>query len=125
MKMIYHLTTEKEFFAQLESEEYVSAGFPAEGFMHFSQEHQILGVADRFYREAASPILLVVEIEKLTAPVKYEPPIHPHADKRLNFESEVEHSDLFPHLYGKLNKTAIVDILPMRRDANGNYIRVW
>jgi len=125
MTTIYHLTTEKEFFAQLESEEYVSAGFEAEGFMHFSQEHQILGVANRFYREAESPILLVVEVEKLTAPVKYEPPIHPRKSDEALTQSEDEPSDLFPHLYGKLNKTAIINILPMRRDESGEYIRVF
>lgn len=125
MTTIYHLTTEKEFFAQLAAEEYVSAGYPTEGFMHFSQEHQILAVANRFYREAESPILLVVEVEKLTAPIKYEPPIQPRVNGSLRHQSEDEPSDLFPHLYGKLNKTAIVNILPMRRDESGDYIRVW
>lgn len=122
MTIIYHLTTEREFFQQIESEDYAPSGFETEGFIHFSQEHQILGVANKYYHNAESPILLEVAVEKLKAPLKYEAPIHPGGAPSTE---EGARADLFPHLYGKINKTAIVNIIPMRRDSDGNYTRVW
>lgn len=123
MNVIYHLTTERDFFEQIKEEEFTSPSLAAEGFIHFSQEHQILGVANNFYKNAESPILLVVDVDKLTAELKFEPPVHPGGIQPK--AGTISEADLFPHLYGKLNKTAITNIIPMRRDDEGNYIRVW
>jgi len=123
MSLIYHLTTEKNFLSQIASEEYTPPNFEVEGFIHFSQAHQVSDVVEKYYKDEQGLLLLVVETSFLTSPLKYEPPINPG---RPPSEKATEYDgDLFPHLYGKLNKTSIVDILPMRRDENGNFIKIW
>lgn len=123
MKLIYHLTTDEEFFSQIESEYYSAPTLTSEGFIHFSQAHQVKSVAERFYMGVKGLILLVVDQDKLTATLKYEPPFHPVGEVVKEVEAGLE--DLFPHLYGKLNKTSIVNILTMRQDENGKYIQTW
>ncbi|MGW7516259.1 DUF952 domain-containing protein [Streptomyces sp. NPDC054796] len=71
-----------------------------EGFIHCSLRHQLRSVAEMLYGADTDPadlVVLVIDSDRLTAPVRFEPPA-PGADEE------------FPHLYGPLPVDAVVDV---------------
>lgn len=78
------------------------------GFVHCSLAHQIRGVAERFYADADDLVLLVVDADRVGAPVVFEAPT-PGAEE-------------FPHVYGPIPVEAVVDVRPVRRDATGRFV---
>lgn len=69
------------------------------GFIHCSTAAQLAGTMRRFYGDLAEVIVLTIDPTLVDAPLVYEPPT-PGAD------------DLFPHLYGPLPLTAVIDASP-------------
>jgi uncharacterized protein (DUF952 family) len=92
--MIYHITTEKEWAAHKDQPEYAPAAFEKEGFIHTSRLNQLEGVFQRYYAERDDLLLLRIDEQKLSGRLIYEPSTN---------------RELFPHIYGKLNKDAIVE----------------
>jgi uncharacterized protein (DUF952 family) len=77
-----------------------------EGFIHLSATpDQVAWVANRFYRNVVDLVALVVDEHLLTATVQYAS----------------TPDGIFPHLYGPLDREAIVAIAPLRRDAQDNW----
>ncbi len=71
------------------------------GFVHLATAEQWPGVLRRFYAgHRGGLVLLTVDPERLTAPVRWEAP---HAGS----------AELFPHLYGPLDTGAVVDVAPL------------
>lgn len=74
-----------------------------EGFIHASRGDQWQGVRDRFYAGVEEPlVLLVIDSGLLTSPVLDEVPDGA--------------TETFPHIYGPLNVTAVVQTIPLARD---------
>ncbi len=72
-----------------------------EGFVHCSLRHQVASVARSLYGSHDAPadlVLLVIDPERLTAPVRYE--------------AVVPGGEQFPHVYGPIPVTAVVDVEP-------------
>ncbi|MEZ0110899.1 uncharacterized protein (DUF952 family) [Catenulispora sp. EB89] len=44
-----------------------------QGFIHASTAAQVAGVANAFYADAEDLLVLVIDPEKLTAPLRYDP----------------------------------------------------
>ena len=86
---------------------YAPESLAQEGFIHFSTVEQILDTANRFYRSDPNLLVLVVDPEKLTAEVRYE-----------NLEGG---GTLFPHLYGPLNRQAVLKIVRLLPDSDGYF----
>ena len=80
---------------------YEPGSLAAEGFIHFSTPRQVLRVAEERFRGVDDLLLLLVDDDRLHAPVKYE--------------------DGFPHLYGPLNLDAVVDALPFEPGPDGTF----
>jgi uncharacterized protein (DUF952 family) len=116
MTTIYHITTRDAALAARESGEYRAESLSGEGFIHFSGPHQLLGVAHKFYAGRHGLVLLVVDVSRLKAELKYESPLHPGAST-----SAAETDELFPHLYGPLNFDAVVAVHDFEPDANGRF----
>jgi glutathione S-transferase len=76
------------------------------GFIHCSHPHQIDGVAQRFYGDCETLLLLQVDPARVGSPVIEEPP----ADGI---------DELFPHIYGPLPIDAVTRIGVWRRSADG------
>lgn len=112
--MIYHILTVADWQAAYRVGRYAPPSLAREGFIHFSQAHQVLAVAEAFYRDAGDLVLLGVDPARLNAPLKYEPPAHPQPP-----QADVPAADLFPHLYGALNLDAIVMVWPLLRGDGG------
>ena len=117
-EIILHLTSAADFDREPGSP-YVPPAFEKDGFIHCTREPEVmLQVANQFYREAPGDmIVLVIDPARVQAEVKYEPPAHPQPD-------EDKSGPLFPHIYGPLNRDAIVGLRRAWRAADGTYLAV-
>jgi uncharacterized protein (TIGR00299 family) protein len=84
---------------------YTPESLGSEGFVHCSTTTSILGVAAYNHADADDPVLLVVDPAALDAEVRYE---------------EMP-SGVFPHVYGPVEREAVVDVLPFPRE-EGRYV---
>ena len=79
-----------------------------EGFVHAGYAEQISGVLQRFYADVAEPMcLLVIDPDKLGAPVIAE-----------NLAGGEE---LFPHIYGAVPVSAVVEVTALVRDGQSGW----
>jgi glutathione S-transferase len=76
-----------------------------EGFIHCSRVHQVEATANRFYGDVAEVVLLTIDEAALDAPV---------VDEDL-----YDAGDSFPHVYGPIPVTAVVDAQPWTPAADG------
>lgn len=109
---IYHIAFRTDWSDAVEAGEYrvSSRGrtLEQEGFLHASTAAQVSGVANRFYADAEDLLVLLIDPERLTAPLRYDPV--PGADEP------------FPHIYGPLNLDAVVGTAELSRDEDGRYV---
>jgi uncharacterized protein (DUF952 family) len=94
--MIYHVIPKTQWEQALQQGYYEAPSLTAEGFIHFSKAEQVPGVLQRYYQGKKDLLLLHVDENKLTAPLKYEmaPSIN----------------EVFPHLFGRLNLDAVTAV---------------
>ena len=101
--MIVHITTRTAWEQAQAAGSYAPASLAREGFIHFSDPGQVVGVAEAAYSRTPDLVLLCVNTERLAGPLRYAA-----AD-----------GDRFPHLYGELNLDAVVDVVPFARGEHG------
>jgi uncharacterized protein (DUF952 family) len=94
--MIYHITTPEQWAIWENYTIYEPMQFGAEGFIHLCTEAQMDGVLSRYYSGISPLWILHVDESALTEPLRWE----------LSTGGE-----LFPHLYGSLNKSAVVEVV--------------
>jgi hypothetical protein len=118
---ILHLVSAAYLHSRPDSEPYLSGTFAADGFIHCTGDPAaLLEVANRFYRHVPGEMLvLVIAVDRLTAEVKWEAPVHPDGTS-----SPSEPGHLFPHIYGPVNREAIVEVRAARRSADGSFLSV-
>lgn len=75
-----------------------------DGYIHFSTAAQAQETARRYFRDRADLMLLAVEADALGEALKWEPS---------------RGGDLFPHLYGPLAASAVVEKRALALDADG------
>jgi uncharacterized protein (DUF952 family) len=95
MNSIYHIVLPDSWAAQFNADSYRHESLHAEGFIHLSYAHQIEGVLQRYYKGVENVLILKINPDLLTA--------------QLVVEASTA-GELYPHLYGVLNKTAIESI---------------
>lgn len=93
--MIYHIATSDDWNLHLTNTNYEPHAFSKEGFIHCSTKDQVQGVLQRYYSNVKNLMLLHIDESKLTALLKYE---------------EATNGELFPHVFGPINKDAIVTV---------------
>jgi uncharacterized protein (DUF952 family) len=113
--VIVHLTSELAWERAAAAGELRVESLDEEGFVHCSTPDQIVEVATRFYDHQADLLLLYLEVDRLTAPVRWEPPTHPDGS------AQAEDHDLFPHVYGVINLDAVVHVAPLPLAEDGSY----
>jgi uncharacterized protein (DUF952 family) len=96
--MIYHITTSLQWQAQQSGGEFVADSLESEGFIHCSTELQIDGVLARYYQGARDLLLLEIDETLLLSECRFEVSTG---------------GELFPHVYGVINKSAIVSVRPI------------
>jgi uncharacterized protein (DUF952 family) len=107
MQTIFHITSQSAATAALVAGHYIPDGFAHEGFIHCSFAHQLLNVAAAHFPNRDDLVLLEINPALLDAAVVDE-----------NLEGGTE---LFPHIYGHLPMTAVVQIHPFNRTESGSF----
>jgi uncharacterized protein (DUF952 family) len=104
--MIYHITTHKEWEKALLEGEYSSPSIKSDGFIHCSMLNQITDTANIFFKGQNGLVLLCIEEKKLKSVYKFESPA---GGGSVNPDSRAD--NLFPHIYGTINKSAIIKVV--------------
>jgi uncharacterized protein (DUF952 family) len=97
MPFIYHITTKEEWRQAQEDGFYQSPTLTEEGFIHCSQENQVSGVLERYFSDKKDLVKLVIDTDKL--------------NNKIIFEWSPSSQDTFPHIYGPINKEAVIDVV--------------
>jgi uncharacterized protein (DUF952 family) len=91
--MIYHITTYDLYAKFIDEDFYEAPSLKTEGFIHCSTAKQLEATIQRYYKNEAIILILHLNEQKLTSPLKYE------------MADSVQEE--FPHIYGAINKDAI------------------
>ena len=94
--LIYHITTSASWTRQLANNDYTTETLIEEGFIHCSLNEQVKDTLERYYANQEGLLLLYIDPTLLKAELKYE---------------ESTNGQLFPHVFGNINKDAIVKIV--------------
>jgi uncharacterized protein (DUF952 family) len=93
--IIYHIVTPEVWEKYKDENEYAAESLEAENFIHCSYRHQLDDVLDRYYRNQEKVLILHINPHLLTAKLVAEPSTN---------------GEVYPHIYGRINKTAIVEV---------------
>jgi uncharacterized protein (DUF952 family) len=100
--------TPMSYFDRLDpAEDYVPAEYGEEGFIHCTDgaANMAKTANKHFGRDPRDFWALYIEKEQVRSPIKYEDP-----------------REIYPHIYGPLNRDAIVRMLPAVRDHDGTFL---
>ena len=97
--MIYHIITEDSWNEQLNVDSVIASSLLTEGFIHCCTKQQVDGVLFRYFQGQTGLLLLELDERKLNPDLKFE--------KSTNDE-------LFPHVYGPINRDSIVKVEVLR-----------
>ena len=103
----YHIVTPAQWELFADNIYYEAASLHTEGFIHASTASQVAATLNRYYKGQPTVLLLQIEAAKLGAELKYE--LAPSVN------------EYFPHIYGQLNKDAIVAITEIHAGEDGNF----
>ena len=106
--ILYHLVPADYWEGQPADRPYLPADYTREGFIHCTRGDELLVVvANRYYRDDPRKLLvLVLDADGITSEIKYE----------------AGHDGvLYPHIYGPLNRDAIIEVCQMPRSLDGAY----
>jgi uncharacterized protein (DUF952 family) len=90
---IYHIVLPDDW-AAWDTDLYRAKSLETEGFIHCSFRHQLDGVIDRYYKGANEVIILQIETDALMSRTVNEPSTG---------------NEIYPHVYGPINRDAIVE----------------
>lgn len=102
---ILHITTDDGWAAAQAHGELVTPSLDEEGFIHCSTFAQLEATANRIFKGSGDLLLLEVDIDQLTAPLKWE--------------RATDVGDEFPHIYGPLNLDAVIGTIPLPEGSDG------
>lgn len=102
---LLHVAVTTELVACADDDHYAPQAFATEGFVHCCWPQQLAGVLSRYFRGRDDLVLLTLDAQRLTAPLREEAP--PGGVER------------FPHVYGPLPWAAVVERSPLATDAAG------
>ncbi len=92
--MIFHIAQRVDFDKVSTTGFYTVDSLALEGFIHCSLKSQVYSTGGRYFTGRHDLLLLTIDPEKLTAPLRYE---------------EATNNELFPHIYGTINTDAIIN----------------
>jgi|GEM_PF-463110 len=102
---IYLLSSEQEYTTALKQGVLTRESINTEGFIHAAPKSQLTRIANKFYKNIVKPLILIVDKNKITAQVKWEPAT----------------GGLYPHIYGELNTDAIIETQEIALNENGEF----
>jgi uncharacterized protein (DUF952 family) len=102
---IYHLVTPHAWEANRD-QPYRADSLAGEGFIHCSFAAQVAASANRFYGKQSELLLLHIDPSRLTSPLR---------------EEASGTGEMFPHIYGPLNREAVVAVETLARGEDGRW----
>ncbi|MCG7610234.1 DUF952 domain-containing protein [Mycobacterium sp. CnD-18-1] len=109
-RVLVHLCSVEDLRRAQLSGEHRPDSLGAQGFVHLSAPEQVHLPANRLYSGRGDLVLLHIDPDKLTDPVRWEPGVPTDPDAML-----------FPHLYGPLPLTAVTATAPYLPDDQGRF----
>jgi len=105
--LTFHLVAAEHYRDTDRQQPYVPAAFADDGFIHCTDgAENVAEVANRYYRDDHRMyVVLVIDKARVEPRIVYDDP-----------------GRIYPHIYGALNRDAIVDLLPMLRAADGSFL---
>lgn len=100
-KSIWEERKNKEYWGQ--------RNLDSEGFLHCSIIEYFWRIVWLFEEEQDEFVIVCIDEKKLESEVRYE-----DGDNC---------GRTYPHIYGLVNNSAVVDVLPFLRDASGKYVK--
>jgi uncharacterized protein (DUF952 family) len=94
--MIYHVVNQPRWEEATKLGYYEAPSLATEGFIHCSKKEQVEGVINRYYAGQTDLLILHIDEGKLEA-------VH-------IFELAPSVNEEFPHVYGRINLDAVVDV---------------
>ncbi len=107
MELTFHLVPQREFDALDTRADYTPADFARDGFIHCTDApDEMARVANMYYGSNQEPyVYLYIDKARVHASVRYDDAAH-----------------LYPHIYGALNRDAVVAVRPARRTVDGTFM---
>jgi uncharacterized protein (DUF952 family) len=105
MPTIYHLVP-RRVWEEAADQPYRAASLTSEGVIHCSFANQVAGSANRFYAGEDDLLVLHIDSARLTSPLS---------------EEASSSGEVFPHIYGPINRDAVVVAQPLARGADGRW----
>ena len=110
MDPIYHLV-EPAAWETNPAADYAVASLDSEGFTHCAFAPQVAPAANRFYPDGSALLAVRLDPARLSSPLRIEPP------------SPISTSgQKFPHVYGPIQRSAVVQVHVLTRDDGGRWI---
>jgi uncharacterized protein (DUF952 family) len=108
-RLTFHLVPRPVWDGMAAGAPYFPERFAEEGFVHTTfGDANLLAVANRFYQADPRPYLaLLVDLDRVAAPWRFD-----------------EAGPLYPHIYGPIERDAVVDVVPVDRDETGAFTAV-
>ncbi len=98
MTPLIHIARAADWAAQKARQAYEPSAYGREGFVHCCWPGQVDGVVKHHFKDARDLVLLMIDPSRLQAPL---------------VEELAPHGELFPHVYGPLNREAVVEVRPL------------
>jgi uncharacterized protein (DUF952 family) len=105
VRRIYHLVSRSTWEAAPPGP-YRVPSLETEGFIHCSNREQVSRSANKFYPNESEMLLLAIDPARLTSELRDE---------------EGRPGELFPHIYGPINREAIVEVILLERGTDGHW----
>ena len=108
MKLAYHGTTKKYFDSLDPAQPYVPEPYASEGFIHTTEGREAASITlTKYYKASGEPwVVLYIDKDRVTSPVRYDDP-----------------AEVFPHIYGPLNRDAIIAVMDIDRAPDGTFLK--
>ena len=103
MKTLYHVAQARSFDPN--AEHYAPPGWEGEGFIHCCWVDQLSGVLERYFRGEANLLLLTLDASALVG--------------SLREEDSSGRGEAFPHCYGVIPRSAVLQCQPLATDDEG------
>jgi uncharacterized protein (DUF952 family) len=102
---LYHIVHPEWWETFAKKDYYKSETLSEEKFIHLSTLEQINGTLENFFKGSGRVFLIHINAKKLVA--------------ELLFEDLYNHGSMYPHLYGRLNKDAVIEVQEVLADEDG------
>jgi uncharacterized protein (DUF952 family) len=108
MRIAYHGTPKTYFDALDPAAPYVPEPFAREGFIHTTEGREAVSITlTKYYKSSAGAwVVLYIDQDRVTSPMRYDDP-----------------AEVFPHIYGPLNRDAIVAVKDIARSPDGTFMK--